>query len=169
MWVWIPAWSVAALVSLSKILNHNCFVLWMGRKAVGPVCSVMHLKEPRTLIVKEKGLAPVFLDLRLEHPAGWICARYLLYCMVIHFHIKMETTFNICYILSMVRDLNVYLDSILQTLPMLYLPLNQMFLFFYFIGCTAQLQWCNGRWPQQVPWSVSSVTTTTVQQPRDRR
>ena len=36
----------------------------------------MHVKEPRTLIVKEKGLAPVFLDLRLEHPAGWICARY---------------------------------------------------------------------------------------------
>ena len=48
----------------------------MGRKAVGPVCCVMHVKEPRTLIVKEKGLAPVFLDLRLEHPAGWICARY---------------------------------------------------------------------------------------------
>ena len=35
------------LVSLSK----------MGRKAVGPVCCVMHVKEPRTLIVKEKGLA----------------------------------------------------------------------------------------------------------------
>ena len=58
----------------------------MGRKAVGPVCCVMHVKEPRTLIVKEKGLAPVFLDLHLEHPAGWICARYkssvllLLYC-----------------------------------------------------------------------------------------
>ena len=48
----------------------------MGRKAVGPVCCVMHVNEPRTLIVKEKGLAPVFLDLRLEHPAGWICARY---------------------------------------------------------------------------------------------
>ena len=26
--------------------------------------------------VKEKGLAPVFLDSRLEHPAGWICVRY---------------------------------------------------------------------------------------------
>ena len=26
--------------------------------------------------MKKKGLAPVFLDLRLEHPAGWICARY---------------------------------------------------------------------------------------------
>ena len=48
----------------------------MGRKAVGPVCCVMHVKEPRTLIVKEKGLAPVCLDLHLEHPAGWICARY---------------------------------------------------------------------------------------------
>ena len=76
MWVRIPAWSVAALVSLSKTLNHNCFVLRMGHKAVGPVCCVMHIKEPRMLIVKEKGLAPVFLDSRLEHPAGWICARY---------------------------------------------------------------------------------------------
>ena len=74
------AWPVAALVSLSKTLNHNCFVLWMGRKAVGPVCCVMHVKEPRTLIVKEKGLAPVFLDSRLEHPAGFICAHF---CIII--------------------------------------------------------------------------------------
>ena len=73
-------WPVAALVSswalLSETLNHNCFVLRMGRKAAGPVCCVMHVKEPRTLVVKEKGLATAFLDLRLEHPAGWICARY---------------------------------------------------------------------------------------------
>ena len=53
MWVRIPA-----LVSLSKTLNHNCFVLRMGRKAVGPVCCAMHVKEPRTLIVKEKGACP---------------------------------------------------------------------------------------------------------------
>ena len=33
-------------------------------------------KKLRTLIVKEQGLAPVILDSRLEHPAGWICARY---------------------------------------------------------------------------------------------
>ena len=58
-----------------KTLNHNCFVLRMGRTAVGPVCCVMHVKELRTLIVKEKRLAPVFLDSRIEHPAGWICAR----------------------------------------------------------------------------------------------
>ena len=62
MWVRIPAWPVAALVSLSKTLNHNCFILRMGRKAV---CCVMHVKEHRTLIVKEKGLAPVFLDSHL--------------------------------------------------------------------------------------------------------
>ena len=59
----------------SHLLNHNCFILRMRCKAVGPVCCVMHVKEPRTLIVKEKGLAPVFLDLRLEPPVGWICAR----------------------------------------------------------------------------------------------
>ena len=33
--------------------------------------------------MKEKGLAPVFLDLRLEYPAGWICARYKIFCMMI--------------------------------------------------------------------------------------
>ena len=82
-----PAWPVAALVSLSKTLNHNCFVLRMGRKAVGPVCCVTHVKEPRTLIVKEKGLAPVFLDSRLEHPAGWICARYKSYHYYYYFKI----------------------------------------------------------------------------------
>ena len=76
MWVRIPAWPFAALVSLSKTLNRNCFVLRMGCKAVGPVCCVMHVKEPRTIIVKEKGLALVFLDSRREHSAGWICARY---------------------------------------------------------------------------------------------
>ena len=40
---------------------------------------IMHVQEPSTLIVKEKGLAPVFLDSRLEHPAGWICVRYKSY------------------------------------------------------------------------------------------
>ena len=68
-----------------QILYHiacillECCVLRMGCKAVGPVCCVMHVKEPRTLIVKEKGLAPLFLDSRREHPAGWICARYKSY------------------------------------------------------------------------------------------
>ena len=61
MWVRILAWPVAALVSLSKTLNHNCFVLRMGRKAVGPVCCVMHVKEPRTL-------APVFLEWQQNAP-----------------------------------------------------------------------------------------------------
>ena len=83
-WVRIPAWPVAALVSSSKTLNHNCFVLRMGRKAVGPVRCVMHVKEPRTLIVREKGLAPVFLESCLEHPAGWICARLQIFCIIIN-------------------------------------------------------------------------------------
>ncbi len=33
----------------------------MGRKAVGPVRCVMHVKEPSNTIRKEKGFAPVFL------------------------------------------------------------------------------------------------------------
>ena len=52
MWVRFP---VVALVSLSKTLNHNCFVLRMGRKAVGPMYYVMHVKEPSALIVKKRG------------------------------------------------------------------------------------------------------------------
>ena len=31
MWVRIPAWLVSALVYLNKTLNHNCFILRMGR------------------------------------------------------------------------------------------------------------------------------------------
>ena len=72
MWVQIPAWQVAALVSFSKTLNHNCFVLQMGRKGVGPVCCVMHVKEPRTLIVKEtrRGLPRCFLIRALSTQQG---------------------------------------------------------------------------------------------------
>ena len=55
----------------------------MGRKAVGPVCCVMHVKEPRTLTVKEKGLSPVFLDSRLEHPAGCVRAIDLIIIIII--------------------------------------------------------------------------------------
>ncbi len=42
------------LVSLSKTLNHDFFVLRMGRKAIGPVCCVMHEKEPSALIEKRR-------------------------------------------------------------------------------------------------------------------
>ena len=90
----------------------------MGRKAVDPMCCVMHVKEPRTLIVKERGLALLFLDSRLEHPAGWICAHYkssVLLCMtnlctcmctftcveylflhIVKFHTLVGCTINIC-------------------------------------------------------------------------
>ena len=50
----------------------------MGRKAVGPVCCVMHVKEPRTLIVKAKGLALVFRALSTQH-GGYVHATNLLY------------------------------------------------------------------------------------------
>ena len=60
----------------SALDSSSDVVIIASSKAVGPVCCVMHVKKTRTLIVKEKGLAPVFLDSRLEHPAGWICVRY---------------------------------------------------------------------------------------------
>ena len=58
MWVRIPAWPVAALMSLSKTLNRNCFVLRMGRKGVGPVCCVMHVKETQDTYRKREGACP---------------------------------------------------------------------------------------------------------------
>ena len=72
---------IPAPVSLSKTLNHNCFVLRMGRKAVGPVCCVMHVKEPRTLIVKrERGLPRCFWILALStQQGGYVRATNLLY------------------------------------------------------------------------------------------
>ena len=47
----------------SCVLTPNCyyFVLQMGCKAVGPMCSVTYVKEPSVLIEKEKGLTLVFL------------------------------------------------------------------------------------------------------------
>ena len=58
VWVRVP---VVTLVSLSKTLNHYCFILRMGCKAVGPVCCVMHVKEPSALIVKRRGSPRCFL------------------------------------------------------------------------------------------------------------
>ncbi len=52
VWVRVP---VVTLVSLSKTLNHYYFVLRMGRKAVGLVCCVTHVKEPSSLIEKRRG------------------------------------------------------------------------------------------------------------------
>ena len=37
---------------LSKTLNH-CFVLRMGRKAVGPMCYVTHTKDPSALFIEK--------------------------------------------------------------------------------------------------------------------
>ena len=33
--------------------------------------------------MKEKRLAPVFLDSRLEHPAGWIMCALQIFCIII--------------------------------------------------------------------------------------
>ena len=83
------------------------------------MCSVVHVKEPRTLIVKEKGLGPVFLDSRLEHPAGWICARYKSYH---YYHYKTVTGYCgiiiILLCLLTFRGLQMYvLFQIFQIVP----------------------------------------------------
>ncbi len=58
---------VLTLVSLSKTLYHYCCVFRMGRKAVGPVCCVTHVKEPIARIVMRRGFAAVFL--------AWLAAK----------------------------------------------------------------------------------------------
>ena len=70
-----PGWS-RRLCSWARHLTIIALSFGWDPKAVGSVCCVMHVKEPRTIIVKEKWLALVILDSRLEYPAGWICACY---------------------------------------------------------------------------------------------
>ena len=53
--VWVRIHSHDTCVSLSKILNH-CLVLPMGRKALGPMCYVVHVKVPSALIEKRRAL-----------------------------------------------------------------------------------------------------------------
>ena len=105
MWVRIP---VVTLVSLSKTLNHNCFVLRMGRKAVGPVCCVMHVKERRTFIVKEKGLAPVFLEWQLNAPKLFAPRNRFLYkCFItLHYMYNLNYRLRLCMLLVPVILLN---------------------------------------------------------------
>lgn len=54
-WVRVPA---STRVSLSKTPDHDCFVLRMGRKAVGPVCCTTHVNEPRNTYREKKGVCP---------------------------------------------------------------------------------------------------------------
>ena len=57
----------------------------MGRKAVGPVCCVMHVKEPRTLIVKEKGACPGVSGIRAlsTQQGGYVRATNLIIIIII--------------------------------------------------------------------------------------
>ena len=52
--VWVRNPSHDTCVKLSKTLQQ-CFVLWMGRKAVGPICCVTNVKWPSALIEKWRG------------------------------------------------------------------------------------------------------------------
>ena len=51
-----PALPVAAHVSLSKTLYHNCFVLRMGRKAVGVLCNAR--KRTQDTFREREGACP---------------------------------------------------------------------------------------------------------------
>ena len=61
---------LAALVSLSKTLSHtcNCFVLQMGRKAVGPVCCVNARKRTQDTYHKREGACPGVSGLAANAP-----------------------------------------------------------------------------------------------------
>ena len=71
-WVRIPACPVAALVSLSKTLNHNCFVPWMGHRVVGPVRCAMLVKKSHDPCHGVSGFAVL--------QGGYGSATNLLYC-----------------------------------------------------------------------------------------
>ena len=77
--------------SLSKTLNHNCFVLRMGRKAVGPVCCVMHVKKPRTLtcIVKEKEACPGVSGFAPWAPSRVDMCALQIFCIIIMIFFRM--------------------------------------------------------------------------------
>ena len=82
-----PAWPVAALVSLSKTLNHNCFVLRMGRRAVGPVCCVMHVKTTQDTYREREGAWPRCFWIRAlsTQQGGYVRATNLLYYYYYYF------------------------------------------------------------------------------------
>ena len=106
-------------LNIEPVAAHG--VSWPSGKAVGPVCCVLCVVccvlcvvccvlcvvccVLCTLHVKENGLAPVFLDSRLEHPAGWICARYksaellfIIICMYLcwqHISISLRSFFRL--------------------------------------------------------------------------
>ena len=62
----------AALVSLSKTLNHNCSVLRMGREAVGPVCCVMHVKRTQDAYREREGACPGVSGLAANVPKSTV-------------------------------------------------------------------------------------------------
>ena len=78
----------------------------MGRKAVGPVCCVMHVKVPMTLTVKEKGLAPVFLDSRAlsTQQGGYVRATNLLYYYYYYYYFLQSLKYDQQFLLASFGD-----------------------------------------------------------------
>ena len=70
----------------------------MGRKAVGPVCCVMHVKEPRTLIVKEKGLncpgVSIWICALSTQQDGYVCAINHLYNYYYYYYYRQVVVKN---------------------------------------------------------------------------
>ena len=52
-----------------------------GRKAIGPMCCVTHVKEPSALIEKRRGFAPVFLAGLAAYCATHLVNYYMVLCM----------------------------------------------------------------------------------------
>ncbi len=109
VWVGVP---VLTLVSLIKTLNHYCFILPMRRKSLGPMCCVMHIQEPSTLILKRRSLPGCFLvwmaadcattlclpcrqsNLHFERPSGVIKRYIRTACIVITYFFLEHHTFS---------------------------------------------------------------------------
>ena len=80
MWVRIPAWPVALLVSLSKTLNHNCFVLRMKQSCRSRVLCNACKRTQDTYRKREGGLPRCFWIRTLStRQGGYVRATNLLY------------------------------------------------------------------------------------------
>ena len=80
----------------------------MGRKSVGPVCCVMHLKEPRTLIMKRRGLPRCFWICALNtQQGGYVRATNLLYYYYYYIVMKLSQFSFMIYLMRTAMNIHV--------------------------------------------------------------
>ena len=111
MCVRILAWPVAALVSLSKTLKHNCFVLRMGRKTVlkttrSPVlCNAR--KRTQDTYREREGACPCVSGFVPWAPSRVDMCALQIFCIIIIKILNLNVMVAILDVLEVVTWLNV--------------------------------------------------------------